>query len=72
MRTNIAHIFAIGYVVGQPMLARKAVHEAKVAAEVAEQRFRRQGNSVGRLYRTRSGVGGDDRNRGQSERHQIR
>jgi dihydrolipoamide dehydrogenase len=34
MRTNIAHIFAIGDVVGQPMLAHKAVHEAHVAAEV--------------------------------------
>ena len=34
MRTNIAHIYAIGDVVGQPMLAHKAVHEAKVAAEV--------------------------------------
>ena len=35
MRTNVSHIFAIGDVVGQPMLAHKAVHEAKVAAEVA-------------------------------------
>jgi dihydrolipoamide dehydrogenase len=34
MRTNVAHIFAIGDVVGQPMLAHKAVHEGKVAAEV--------------------------------------
>ncbi len=34
MRTNIPHIFAIGDIVGQPMLAHKAVHEAKVAAEV--------------------------------------
>jgi dihydrolipoamide dehydrogenase len=34
-RTNIAHIFAIGDVVGQPMLAHKATHEGKVAAEVA-------------------------------------
>jgi dihydrolipoamide dehydrogenase len=34
-RTNIPHIFAIGDVVGQPMLAHKATHEAKVAAEVA-------------------------------------
>ena len=34
MRTNIAHIFAIGDIVGQPMLAHKATHEAKVAAEV--------------------------------------
>jgi dihydrolipoamide dehydrogenase len=35
MRTSQPHIFAIGDVVGQPMLAHKAVHEAKVAAEVA-------------------------------------
>ena len=34
-RTNVRHIFAIGDVVGQPMLAHKAVHEGKVAAEVA-------------------------------------
>lgn len=34
-RTNQPHIFAIGDVVGQPMLAHKAVHEGKVAAEVA-------------------------------------
>lgn len=34
-RTGQAHIFAIGDVVGQPMLAHKAVHEGKVAAEVA-------------------------------------
>ena len=32
--TNVAHIFAIGDVVGQPMLAHKATHEGKVAAEV--------------------------------------
>jgi dihydrolipoamide dehydrogenase len=35
MRTNVPHIFAIGDVVGQPMLAHKAMHEGKVAAEVA-------------------------------------
>ena len=35
MRTNVAHIYAIGDIVGQPMLAHKAVHEAHVAAEVA-------------------------------------
>lgn len=34
MRTNVDHIFAIGDVVGQPMLAHKATHEGKVAAEV--------------------------------------
>jgi dihydrolipoamide dehydrogenase len=35
MRTNIPHIFAIGDLAGGPMLAHKATHEAKVAAEVA-------------------------------------
>ena len=35
MRTNVSHIFAIGDLVGQPMLAHKAVHEGHVAAEVA-------------------------------------
>jgi dihydrolipoamide dehydrogenase len=35
LRTNVPHIFAIGDVVGQPMLAHKAVHEGHVAAEVA-------------------------------------
>ena len=37
MRTNVDHIFAIGDIVGQPMLAHKAVHEAHVAAEAANQ-----------------------------------
>jgi dihydrolipoamide dehydrogenase len=35
MRTNVPHIFAIGDIAGPPMLAHKATHEAKVAAEVA-------------------------------------
>ncbi|MGY5795442.1 dihydrolipoyl dehydrogenase len=35
MRTSVSHIFAIGDIVGQPMLAHKAVHQAHVAAEVA-------------------------------------
>ena len=35
MRTNVRHIFAIGDIVGQPMLAHKATHEGHVAAEVA-------------------------------------
>ena len=34
LRTSVPHIFAIGDIVGQPMLAHKAMHEAKVAAEV--------------------------------------
>jgi dihydrolipoamide dehydrogenase len=36
MRTNIRHIFAVGDVVGQPMLAHKATHEAKVAVRLYE------------------------------------
>jgi len=35
LRTNVAHIYAIGDVVGQPMIAHKATHEARVAAEAA-------------------------------------
>ena len=35
MRSNVPHIFAIGDLVGQPMLAHKATHEGKLAAEVA-------------------------------------
>ena len=34
MRTNVPHIFAIGDIVGEPMLAHKASHEGKIAAEV--------------------------------------
>ena len=40
MRTNVPHIFAIGDLVGQPMLAHKATHEAHLAAEVAAGRKR--------------------------------
>jgi dihydrolipoamide dehydrogenase len=36
MRTNVAHIFAIGDIIGNPMLAHKAVHEGHVAAEAAK------------------------------------
>jgi dihydrolipoamide dehydrogenase len=39
MRTNVPHIFAIGDIVGQPMLAHKAVHEAHVAAESDRRRI---------------------------------
>ena len=74
-RTNVAHIFAIGDVVGQPMLAHKATHEGKVAAE----------NTAGhtsyfdatvipsrRLHRPRSRLGRRHRERSQSRRGQIR
>ena len=57
MRTNVPHIFAIGDIVGQPMLAHKAVHEAHVAAEVAagEQLGGRHGEHLGRTARGRAG-----------------
>ena len=75
MRTNVPHIFAIGDVVGQPMLAHKAVHEAKVAAEVAAGQksvFDAKVDSLGRLYRSGSGLGWPHRDRSQGQRHQIR
>ena len=34
LRTNVSHIFAIGDIVGEPMLAHKASHEGKLAAEI--------------------------------------
>ena len=68
LRTNVAHIFAIGDVIGQPMLAHKAMHEGKVAAEVtsAKQFLRRAGDPVGRLHRSRGGLGRDDRERAKA------
>ena len=55
MRTNVPHIFAIGDLVGQPMLAHKAVHEGPRRGGSCARReglFRRQGDSVGGLYRS--------------------
>ncbi len=74
MRTNVPHIFAIGDIVGQPMLAHKAVHEAHVAAEVAHGEaayLRRAADSVGRLHRPRSRLGRQDRGAVQGRRHQV-
>ena len=77
MRTNVPHIFAIGDIVGQPMLAHKAVHEAHVAAEVIAGEL--QGNKELAsaafnarviLHRPRSGMGGPDRGPGQGAGHQ--
>ena len=71
MRTNVAHIFAIGDIVGQPMLAHKAVHEAHVAAEVAagqKSLLRRAADSVGRLHRSRGRVGRPHRGRSARRR----
>ena len=75
LRTNVPHIFAIGDVVGQPMLAHKAVHEGKTAAEAAsghEELLRRRGDPVGRLHRPRGRLGRPDRERGQGQGHQVR
>ena len=71
MRTNVPHIFAIGDIVGQPMLAHKAVHEAHVAAEVAageEVVLRRAADPVGRLHRSRGRLGRPDRGARQGAR----
>ena len=74
MRTNVPHIYAIGDIVGQPMLAHKAVHEGHVAAEAAapEVLLRRPRHSVGGLHRSGSGLGGPDGRRGQEAGHQVR
>ena len=74
MRTNVAHIHAIGDIVGQPMLAHKAVHEGargrrgRVGHEVV---LRRAADSVGRLHRPRSRVGRRDRGRMQGAGDQV-
>ena len=60
MRTNVPHIFAIGDLVGQPMLAHKATHEGKVAAEVAageKSEFVARVDAVGRIHRSRRSPG---------------
>ena len=67
MRTNVAGIYAIGDIVGEPMLAHKATHEGKVAAEVIsglDVEFDAKHDPVGRLHRPRGGVDGPDRDRG--------
>ena len=75
MRTNVPHIYAIGDIVGEPMLAHKASYEGKLAAEVIaghRARFRRAHHSVGGLYRSRGRLDGVDRNHGQGARHRDR
>ena len=75
LRTNVPHIFAIGDIVGQPMLAHKAMHEGKVAAEVAagtEQPLRRPGDPIGRLHRSGGRLGRRDRDRGEGRGSQVR
>ena len=71
MKTNVAGIYAIGDIVGEPMLAHKATHEGKVAAEVIaghDVTLRRQDDPVGRLHRPRGRLDGSDRDRGQGVR----
>ena len=67
LRTNVPGIYAIGDVNGGPMLAHKASHEGKVAAEVIAgdpgRRVRPAHDPVGRLHRPRGGVDGADRDR---------
>ncbi len=75
MRTNVPHIYAIGDIVGQPMLAHKATHEGHVAAEAAagaEVVFRCTRHSVGRLHRSGNRVGRCRRRRGEGEGDQGR
>ena len=67
MRTNLPHVFAIGDLVGQPMLAHKAVHQGHVAAEAAAGQkswFDARGDSLGGLHRPRDRLGRPDRGRG--------
>ena len=74
-RTNVAHIYAIGDVAGQPMLAHKATHEGHVAAEVIAGHdvvYDVRAMPVGRLHRARGRVGRAHRDRGQGERHRLR
>ena len=75
MRTNVPGIYAIGDIVGGPMLAHKATHEGKVAAEVIagqRRRVRRPGDPVGGLHRPRGGLDGPDRDRGQGRGRRVR
>ena len=74
-RTNVPHIFAIGDVVGQPMLAHKATHEAKVAAEVIaghKRFFDARVDSVGGLHRSRDRLGRPHGDRCEGEGHRLR
>jgi hypothetical protein len=63
MRTNVPHIFAIGDIVGQPMLAHKAVHERtwRPRRRTARRVLRRAPDPVGGLHRPRGGLGRQDR-----------
>ena len=72
-RTDVGHVFAIGDVVGQPMLAHKATHEGKVAAEVAagHNSYSSPPSSPRWPTRPRGGLGRGHRERGQGGRRQV-
>ena len=75
MRTNVPHIFAIGDVVGEPMLAHKASHEAKVAAEVIaghDVAFDVRADPERRLHGPRGRVDGAHRDAGEGGRDRDR
>ena len=74
-RTNVPHIFAIGDIVGQPMLAHKATTKARLrprSPPVKTSYFDAQGDPVRGLHRSRSGLGGRHRERGEGRRCQVR
>ena len=74
MRTNVPHIFAIGDIVGQPMLAHKAVHEAPCGGGGGARRssfFDARADPVRRLYRSGGGLGRHDRRAVQGGGHQV-
>ena len=73
MRTNVPHIFAIGDIIGQPMLAHKAVHEGHVAAEAAAgQKSYFDARVIPSVAYTDPEVAwvGRDRGRGEGQGHQ--
>ena len=75
MRTNVPHIFSIGDVVGEPMLAHKATHEGKVAAEViAGEDVSWDVRSIPTVAYTDPEVAwtGPDRDPGQGRGHRVR
>ncbi len=75
MRTNVPGIFAIGDIVGQPMLAHKATHEAQGGGRSggrAQGLLRRAGDPLRCLHRSGSGLGGRHRDPGEAGRPNIR
>ena len=75
LRTNVPHIFAIGDIVGEPMLAHKASsrrQDRRGSHRRAQGCIRRAHHSVGGLHRSRDRMDGPDRNAGQGAGHRDR